>query len=325
MWCAKGCGMRLGLALRDCLKVELESFESPFMATLTLNQERFTGPEDGLTWVQQQGVISEFVRILRKAGYLLDRRYVCVMEFQDNGWPHWHLIFDATFVPFEVLCEAWAQAGWAGRHGVERWGTRPKFEGKGQKPPFGAVNFRLKGRNSLGAVCHYLTKYVTKVPDGGWPLWLEKFQGQLRRWSTSRDFWRASPAPRSARKVTEFSKLRDKYFDPDEEWEEDDEFLRKIGKTKRSIGQRCESCGGASVVLEEVEVSPPPGESPAPPGSSSFRWRWVGMINAPVWEDPDEDAPTFRKLDEVGHGYFILPAAEVESVRLLKSLAGVES
>ena len=313
VWCPNGCGMALGLTLRDALKAELETFQSPYFVTCTINQDLFSGPEDALRWVQTGGVVSEFVRVLRRAGVLLDKRYASFMEFQENGWPHWHLIFDAQFVPFDLLCEAWAAAGWSGKAGRERWGERPKFEGKGQKPVFGGVCFRMKGRQSLGGLCHYVTMYVTQMPENGWPAWLEKSHGQLRRWSTSRDFWRHTPSPRSAVKVTEWSKLRGKYFDPDEEWVEDDEFLRKIGKTSRSIGQRIESCGTASVVLEEVEVPPDvPGEKWV------LKWRWVGMISADVWRDPEQEAPTFKRLDDVGRGYF--DVSDPDHVRLLRSL-----
>jgi hypothetical protein len=312
VWCEKGCGLRQGLGLRDCLKVELESFASPFMVTCTVNQDRFEGPEDALRWIQGGGVVSEFVRVLRRAEHLLDKRYACFLEFQENGWPHWHLIFDASFIPFEVLCEAWAKAGWSGKAGRDRWGERPSFEGKGQKPVFGGVNFRLKGRESLGAMCHYLTKYVTKIPAGGWPSWLMQWHGQVRRWSVSRDFWRSSAPPRSVRKVTEFSKLRGKYFDPDEEWEEDDEFLRKIRKTSKSIRHRVEGCGASSVVLEEVQF--------VDPGTATtvFKWRWVGMISADVWRDPDLAVPTFNKLDDSGFGYFVIH--ESDKGDLLRSL-----
>jgi hypothetical protein len=189
------------------------------------------------------------------------------------------------------------------------------FKGKGQKPVFGSVNFQLRGRESLGAMCHYLTKYVTKVPAGGWPEWLGRFNGQLRRWSTSRDFWRATTPPRSASKVTEFSKLRDKYFDPAEEWAEDDEFLRKIQKTRKTISQRVESCGCSSVVLEEVVV-------PAAKAGELARvaWRWVGMISAAVWNDPHEETPTFKLLDEVDRSSFVV--ADPRGVELLRSMVG---
>jgi hypothetical protein len=239
------------------------------------------------------------------------------MEFQENGWAHWHLIFDAAFVHFDVLCDAWAKAGWGGRAGVERWGVRPKYVGKGQKPVFGSVNFQLRGRESLGAMCHYLTKYVTKMPAGGWPGWLGRFNGQLRRWSTSRNFWRNTPAPRAASKVTEWSKLRGKYFDPAEEWDENDELLRKYKKTRKTISERIEGCGDSSVVLEEVVV-------PAAQAGqlATVRWRFLGMIKEPIWNDPREKTPTFRVLDDVDKSSFVV--ADAHGVALLRSLVGAQ-
>ena len=319
VWCGCGCGMHKGLLLRDALKRELESFQSPFFVTCTVDPEMFPeGPEGALKWVQEGGVLSEFVRSLRRGGHLLDTRYVWVLEFQeDSGFPHWHLIFDALRVPFSELCESWAAAGWAGKRGRERWGPRPRYEGKGQRPVFGSVQFRVKGREELGRLCHYLTKYVTKMPVAGWPEWITKTTRQLRRWSTSRDFWRSGPPPHAPKKVTEWSKLRGKYFDKDEVWEEDDEFLRRIGKReKTSIGDRLESCGKGSVVLEEVRVVP----VDATP--ERVAWRYVGMIAEPVWMDPEEESPTFKLLDEVSPTSFVVN--DKRGRDLLYALAGRE-
>jgi hypothetical protein len=322
VWCSKGCGLRKGLALRDCLKRELESFKSPYFVTLTIDRERFPGgPEEAMEWVQSGGVISEFVRILRRGGFLLDSRYFQCSEFQDDGgWPHWHLVFDAEFVPFFDICDAWAAAGWSGRAGRERWGERPISE-RGGRPVFGSVSFRVKGKSELGRICHYLTKYLTKMPAAGWPAWVQTTSRQLRRWSTSRDFWRASPPPVSGKKVTEFSKLRGKYFDPNEEWEEDDQFLRKIGKTKKSIAQRLDSCGSTSVLLDEVELPPGPGET-----KSRIAWRYAGMISSDVWADPRSAAPTFSQVVEMDERSFVVDEQTVTrlgvpAVGVLRSLA----
>jgi hypothetical protein len=316
--------MHLGLSLAESLRVELESFQSPYFVTLTLDPKLFEGPEDAVRWIQKHGVISEFVRMLRRKGYLLDDRYFACWEFQANGWPHWHLVFDASFIPFAAICEAWSAAGWAGTDGRKRWGQRPEFGGKGTAPVFGSVRFRIKGRECLGALCHYLTKYVTKMPEGGWPAWLGRSLVHIRRWSTSREFWRNAPPPRPARKVTEWAKLRGKYFDPDEEWVEDEEFLRKIGKVIRTIAQRCDACGDKSVVLEEGvvvgEVEGGGGIGAAGAAAPRLRWRWVGLINGAVWNDPRESSPTFKLLDEVERSSFVV--SDVRGCELLRSLAG---
>jgi hypothetical protein len=310
------------LQLRDALKVELESFASPFFTTLTINQDRFSSPEEALEWIQTNGTISEFVRSVRRRGHLLDGRYFVCLEFQENGWPHWHLVFDAARIPFDDLVDAWTGAGWAGRKGVERWGPRPRYQGKGQKPAFGGVRFRQQGRSELGAICHYLTKYLTKIPDLITLQWVRD-RTSVRRWSTSRDFWRHARPPRGGQKVTEFSKLRDKYFDPDENWEEDDEFLRKIGRSKKTIGERLDSCGSCSVVLEEVRIDRVVDGSPAPYTS----WRYVGMIKAPVWEDPHLEAreggqavSTFKRFVHVERTSFVVD--DPHEVGLLRYLAG---
>jgi hypothetical protein len=183
---------------------------------------------------------------------------------------------------------------------------------------FGSVKFRVRGRGELGRLVHYLTKYVTKVPAGGWPEWVLSTTRQLRRWSTSRNFWRIAPPPRAGGvKVTPFSKLKQKYFDPDDEWIADDEFLVMIGKApKRSIRHRLESCGSCSVVLEEVEIKGDATNNFAP----RLKWQWVGMIAAPVWRDPAEKEPVFKGLDELGSRFFVV--ADPHSGDLLRHLAG---
>jgi hypothetical protein len=114
--------------------------------------------------------------------------------------------------------------------------------------------------------------------------------------------------------VTEFSRLRDKYFDADEEWVEDDAFLRKIGRTRQSIGHRCEGCGEKSVVLEEVAV-----QDASARGGVVWRWRFVGLIAGSVWRDPDLPEPTFRRLDERDRTSFVV--LDADGGALLRSLA----
>jgi hypothetical protein len=69
------------------------------------------------------------------------------------------------------------------------------------------------------------------------------------------------------------------------------------------------------VVLEEVVI-------PAEKSGDLARvaWRWVGMIKAPVWDDPREKSPVFKLLDEVDKSSFVV--ADSVGVQLLRSLAG---
>lgn len=195
--------MRLLSRLRD--------FKCPFMVTLTVDPTLFpAGPGAAYDYLRKNRCLAEFVRALRKVsdddtraadGDRLLRMhsggYFCALEWQkkkNGGWPHFHLLIDASFVDFNLMCRLWGK-------------FRPPAAGPvlGDRPAFGSVHFtrdalRVKGDRVRAA--KYATKYLSKTPEDGFPDWVLN-RHRVRRYSTSYKFWGDTPA-RPKREEVEF-------------------------------------------------------------------------------------------------------------------------
>lgn len=289
VWCPDCC-VSSGLRVRDRLQVELKYMKSVYFLTLSLDREKFPeGPEFAYRYIQEKRVIPEMVKELRRRRLLNDPRHFCVVEYQTKtgeGWPHWHVVLDATYIPFQTLCELWAQKAWS----VERWGERPEFKGKGQRPVLGSVQFRCKGYENRARVVSYVTGYMTKAPKkteefpDRWPAWVLDCKYPIRRWSCSRDFWRYSEKPESrGDDGKSLALLREKYGPEEgEEWEESGDLeLKPRRLVSGTVRSRVASCGEKSVVLREVAV-----RNHFTREWESF-WEFVGVIPDDTWRKPE--------------------------------------
>lgn len=172
-FCPK-CAVAMGREVRDKLRIVLASFTSIQMWTLTVDPKRFASPREAHNWVQRKRVISKLVASLNSKGYLFTPRYFWVLEFHQNGWPHWHLLLDASFIPFEYF-----------RDEFNRIGTGSK------DTMLGMVQFS-KGRGATSGkfdssrhAAFYATKYITKEPEQGWPEWVLQYNGNIMRYRGS--------------------------------------------------------------------------------------------------------------------------------------------
>jgi hypothetical protein len=118
---------------------------------------------------------------LHKAGYLYSRRWFVVIEWQGNGFPHWHLLLDATWIPFGAITDTWDKFR-------PPWLPPPE----GVRPPMGCCRFTASKFDAGGALhaARYVAKYVSKFPADGFPEWVTA-RKNIRRFSTSRGFWSA--------------------------------------------------------------------------------------------------------------------------------------
>jgi hypothetical protein len=128
------------------------------MWTLTVSPDEFDSPEQAYLHVGKKRLIAELVRALHRKGWLDSVRFFYCLEFQENGWPHWHLVVETAFVPIELVRGLWNVG--------HVWYS----DGNGASPEHAA---------------NYVTKYVAK-PDVGFPEWVMNFKGNMRRFSTSR-------------------------------------------------------------------------------------------------------------------------------------------
>lgn len=255
-WFCKSCCLSKGIRLKERLAPELAKFTGLMMLTFTVDPELFSGPEDGFDYVKRKRCIAIAMQRLRRAGLVHSGRYLAVVEWQKNGWPHWHVLVDATHIPFDKLCDAWNR-NWKG------WRERVKLG----RPGFGSVRFsnpRLNRSHAAG----YVTAYLTKFPEHGYPDWVwQSGVRQVRRFEASRGFW-----PSSGHAVCD----DDETEDESDEQESGDESGAEPEEAQpmRSIHQLVESCGSRCVVLGvRSSVDPDTGEL-------KFDRRFVAMVHA---------------------------------------------
>lgn len=259
------CAKRLGLVLRERLKSVLATFQSVQMWTLTIDPTLFGDEEEAYRYVRNKRAISELVRALKKAGHLKTERYFVVAEFHKSGWVHFHLLVEASFIPFELVCEIWNR-------------NRPAdlAPPDGKRPGFGSVRFSVGKGSRKGEfvnfhhAANYVVKYLTKSPSDGWPDWVLKFDGQVHRFQTSRGFW-GEPAKSKQEIKGALPSLiacpSDCFCDT---CRGDVEPLKR----RRTIGERINDCARGEAAIIEIT------ETPTESGVEVVH-RWVGKSLLP--------------------------------------------
>lgn len=188
---ACGCGSRFcedccqheGYKLRQRLTPVLATFERLLMVSLTLDQTLFESPEQAFRYVRKKRCLAEFVKALHRGGHIKSTRFVYVLEFQKNGWPHWHLLLETAFIPHDLAMRLW------GRH-------RPVDAGPVQpgRPALGFVSLNAPKFATAEHAANYATKYIVKHPAGGYPDWVLDFDGKINRFQTSRGLLKPAEA-----------------------------------------------------------------------------------------------------------------------------------
>jgi hypothetical protein len=143
--------------------------------TLTVDPALFASPAGAMERVRERRALSRLVRALVKSGHLKSARYFAAIEFQKNGMPHWHVLLEADFVPVERIQALWDRNRPAG--------AGPVHPGR---PGFGFVWISKQGFASPEHAAHYVTKYVLKYPQEGYPAWVLDYAGRIPKYSTSR-------------------------------------------------------------------------------------------------------------------------------------------
>jgi len=223
-WFCAACCLGLGIGLRQRLMPVVETFGGLLLATLTVDPELFPDPRAAHLYMLKRRCIGRLVRALWRAGHLHSRRYFCVMEWQRcTHQTHFHLLLDSSLVPHDVLLAVWSR-------------NRPASAGPvvGRRPAFGTV-FISRPTFSGGPrhAARYVTKYLIKVPDGGFPDWVLQMgrDKRIRRYSTSQGFWGTSQ-PRPLKLVP----------------------ARRRRRTTHTYADRIAACGTTTTVLDVAEA-----------------------------------------------------------------------
>jgi hypothetical protein len=179
-WFCPHCAGVQGPRLRKRLIDRVEGWRHPMMLTFTIDRDLIPeGPEAAYKLVADRRAISKVMAELRP--HLLRSDWFCVVEFQkDGGWPHWHVLCDSICVPIVAARKAWRRfVPSAVRHLI-----RPKVDS------LGIVRFSKPDEfKSAKHAALYVSKYLVKYPQEGFPAWVMSAAYRLRRYSTSRGFW----------------------------------------------------------------------------------------------------------------------------------------
>jgi len=190
-WFCADCSKVKGYNLRAKLIPILETFKGLLLVTFTIDPNLFSNPKEAYFYVMDKRCISVTTQDLDRWGYLHSRRYFYVLEWQkETQQVHFHVLYDASYIPWQKLLLSWS------KHRPNN--ARPVI---GDRPAFGTALYskrEFKG-NSVHAAC-YVTKYLTKVPENGFPEWVMQMgkDRRIRRYSTSRGFWNNPSKPQSS-------------------------------------------------------------------------------------------------------------------------------
>ncbi len=178
-WFCPHCAHVQGPRLRARLIDRVENWKNPLMLTFTIDRDLLPSAEAAFKHVADRRAISKVMQELKP--FISRPAWFCVVEFQkDGGWPHWHVLLDSPCVPIPAVRKAWRRfVPRAVRHLI-----RPSIDS------LGIVRFSKPDgfQNPKHAVL-YVTKYLTKCPEEGFPKWVMDAKYRIRRFGTSRGFW----------------------------------------------------------------------------------------------------------------------------------------
>lgn len=232
-----------GRQIRERLAKVVETWQSPFMLTLTIDPTLFDDPESAHRYVMRKRAISELIRALRDRGYLNGKHYFCVVEWQKKSqMAHYHLLVDANRIPWDVICELWNR-------------NRPADAGPvvGKRPGFGSVRFSKPTFKSSLHAARYATKYLIKHPENGYPDWVLDYEGRIKRYVTSHGFWKSVEHAEPIERTQSESQP-----ECETEAEVPNEPMQKV--RLRSVRERLERCCKEAVLIRVIRRSDDDGE-----------------------------------------------------------------
>ena len=175
-WCCPECGAKKGKWLRKILHTQkMDLFQIPKLFTFTVNPSAFESAVAAYRFVRDNNFIPRLMR------YLHIKKWICVLECQKNGFPHWHLICDIA-----DLKEAWVKGQGdnlkvayknpenESYHYISHYVDLKRIHRLWRKWGIGEqVDFsRKKGHKNKAHCFNYITKYLIKNPENGFPSWL---------------------------------------------------------------------------------------------------------------------------------------------------------
>jgi hypothetical protein len=103
-WDCGFCGPRKAKRYKYAISSTAEALKLNKFLTLTLDPKKIEGPP--VAYLNK--TFAKFRVYLQRAGYKIS--YIRVLEFQQNGNPHFHFVIDKN-IPFEWIQKAWQEVG----------------------------------------------------------------------------------------------------------------------------------------------------------------------------------------------------------------------
>lgn len=265
------CGKKMGWAVRQRMLQKAAFWRSPAVLTLTMDRKRRSSPVEAHRAVTEGKFIWRLMRALRI------KRWLWVLEYQQrtgDGWPHWHLLIDLADVPGGALNLRKAWDLWR-----DKWGM-------------GGLDLEVR-KDDFESAQHavfYITKYLTKQPEGGYPVWVLKSQRAIR----------FVQGCRALGPLVSESREREEEPEPEEE----DEPKKKPRKPLLDRMSACRITSKAFAVSADAET----GEE---------HWRYVGRIRRTAFALA-EDGVVQEERDQFGRTTYytrLPPSVFFENVR----------
>jgi hypothetical protein len=302
-WYCPCCMVGKALALRADLCTAVETFGGVMMLTLTIDPKIFKDPEKELAYVQKKRCVAKLVAKLRQHPRckLYSDRFFCIREFHQDGRVHYHVLLDALYVPFDAVRDAWG-------HFEPKGYKRPEGD---NSPRFGSVRFTKKPFADRLHAARYVTKYLTKTPEEGFPAWVMARKKRLQRYTVSHEFWASCGVERGKQdpSMYEAEAKHDDECEPDCFCAKccDDpnaETLLALMPPDPSIADRVEKCGTVCVILEIEEAMTPDGQE------IYTRRRYLGVLPKTAAEVAEQLSATIT----LGAKRFELRPGEAEAL-----------
>ena len=253
----ESCSRGLGLKLRAKLVEAIQGWQAsiPVMVTLTIDPKIFDSPAEEMDFVRKKSLISQLIRELKRRGFLTSPNYFGVIEFQENGWPHWHVLIDSSFLPIAAINSIWQGYGPAREGSTVDMGFVWISKGTGSKNG----KFHTKEH-----AAHYVTKYIIKPPKNGFPAWVLNRKGVIfKRYTTNKGcFASVGKPPVFSTELLGYPSQWDIEDEQDEKRKSIN--VAKLGKkykrTADTIAGRVANCGNRTIVVEFEDTIKPDGE-----------------------------------------------------------------
>lgn len=213
-WLCPECRKKKGMEIRNAIINKGNLFRMPCLYTITINRNYFSGPEDAYDYVMKNKFIA---RLLTKE--LGVRRWVWVLEVQEKtgaGFPHWHILVDLADLPGQWYNKDLKISSKIKPDNTKGWKYYPNFFDLNRvhsllhKWKIGEQCELTLKRDRFSNPVHairYITKYLIKTPDGGFPEWMLLRSG-IRFFQPSKEIGSLSDNVRNEQKKNEDVKER---------------------------------------------------------------------------------------------------------------------